>query len=247
VDLHTVAVHEADDAQGRVRIVVLVGACVPDAFFNQGELLEESLNVELEIGVSRISVVASTDQLCTAKIQADTPAVFEQLAVETDATYADEWFKQLSQLSDQARDPRRSSVSLSATGSMCFDLLQQVIDRNVRVGQWVSPPVVIISIASFVDFVTVLLTDTDGPLPERSPRSGHGNGHTAYRGIVAQRATTNHIGLSKRHVGRTIVRLGPNIASVWATNWMWCNEGARTYDCGAYVLRDPASGISLAD
>ena len=93
VDLHTTAVHEAGDAQGRVRIVIPVGACVPDALFNQGELLEESLNVELEIRMSRISVVASTDEFCTAKIQADTPAVFEQLAVEADAADADEWFK----------------------------------------------------------------------------------------------------------------------------------------------------------
>ena len=214
LNLHTVIVDEASHAQCRVGILIGVIAGVPDTVFNQSELCEQTLDIELKIRMTRIPVVASTDQFRAAKVQPDAPAALEQLAVKADPSNANEGFKQLGNFTDQIGNPGWTAVSLSATGSVGFDLLQQVIDGHMRVGQGVWPPVVIISIASFVDFVTVLLTDTDGPLPEQSPGLGHGDGHTAYRGIAVQRTTTNRLARTKHRDVGTIVRLGANIASV---------------------------------
>ena len=103
-----------------------------------GEPVEQTKDIEFKVGLFGQAIVATADQFRVAKIQTHSPA-FVKTSVEPDSGNVTHWIKQVDHVVNELRQPFGPQVALCLASPVQFDLLQKVVDRNVRMRQRRTP------------------------------------------------------------------------------------------------------------
>lgn len=132
---------------GQPVAVGMIGEDAPLEPHDVAEQFEQPQQIELKIGVLRLTVVASADDLGAAEIQAHNPAIICRLAIEADAARFDKRLEQIGCRVDEFADPLGTRVPMGTGGTIDLNLLKQMFDRHMRVTQCSHLPVAITQVA----------------------------------------------------------------------------------------------------
>jgi len=112
-----------------------IGDDVPGTVLDFGQQFQQWQQGELKSVAARLAVLFAADDFRPAQIQADHPAVVDQLTVETDPADIRERLEELGGGVYEVADPLGSHVTALAIGTISLQLLQQMFYGDVRMSQ----------------------------------------------------------------------------------------------------------------
>lgn len=136
-----VFVDEPSHRHERAGGTVGIRADVPSEFVEPREAGCEVGKVEFKADEARLTVIATADDFCRSQVKSSFPTLLGQFALITDSGDAGERFKQCRGLMDQGHQPFGSTSTFLAVPLVIFQLLEQVMNQQVRVGQSGTPVV----------------------------------------------------------------------------------------------------------
>ena len=136
-----IVVYQASQRHERTNCSIGVRANVPAKLVQPGKAFGKTSEIEFEADQAFAAVVAAANDFCGSQVEPGFPAVWSRIALIPYTSHSGQRFKQCRGLLDESIQPIRSTVAFPAITLVIFQLLQQVMNQQMRVRQGKTPGV----------------------------------------------------------------------------------------------------------